>query len=286
MTHHVALCLPKTKYAVFLADGTVERAGLIEELKSDGGLTEILKAEEEAIGSHVEANTADAAVDAPVTNGKVAETPKTKPKKLVEDEARETGGIKLKVYADYLNATGGVAFWSVVVVGFIIAQILTVSRSFWIKQWTASYDEAAVNSTSFMTAGIHQYGYQEPTGISHSMINSDSQIHKAALPVSAGTDTLSFYLGIYVAISATSVLISTARFLWLYFGSMRASRLLFAKLTRTVLHMDLRWIDTTPLGRILNRFTADFSIVDARLSHDIAQTAASSFQVLGVVCAG
>lgn len=127
VTHQVALCLPKTKYAVFLADGTVERAGLIEELETSGGLTEILKAEEEVIGSEEQnADDTDSAPDTPTADGtpaKVAGSAKTKPKKLIEEESRETGGIKRKVYADYIKATGGIPFWSILAIGFIIAQI-------------------------------------------------------------------------------------------------------------------------------------------------------------------
>lgn len=32
------------------------------------------------------------------------------------------------------------------------------------------------------------------------------------------------------------------------------------------MHMPLRWLDTVPTGRILNRFTADFNIIDERLT--------------------
>jgi len=45
-------------------------------------------------------------------------------------------------------------------------------------------------------------------------------------------------------------------------------------------------MDTVPLGRILNRFTADFNIVDARLSTDIAFGLNNLFRLIGVVVAG
>jgi ABC-type Mn2+/Zn2+ transport system ATPase subunit len=49
VTHHVSLCLPKTKYAIHLGDGTVDHAGLVDELQKRGELQEVLKDEEEAI---------------------------------------------------------------------------------------------------------------------------------------------------------------------------------------------------------------------------------------------
>lgn len=45
-------------------------------------------------------------------------------------------------------------------------------------------------------------------------------------------------------------------------------------------------MDTVPLGRILNRFTADFNVVDARLSNDFSFGANNIFRLLGVIVAG
>ena len=45
-------------------------------------------------------------------------------------------------------------------------------------------------------------------------------------------------------------------------------------------------MDTVPLGRILNRFTADFNVVDARLASDISFGANNVFRLVGVVAAG
>ena len=45
-------------------------------------------------------------------------------------------------------------------------------------------------------------------------------------------------------------------------------------------------MDTVPLGRILTRFTADFNVVDARLSSDIGFGANNVFRLIGVIIAG
>ena len=48
VTHHVSLCLPRAKYVVRLgARGTLDHAGLLEDLKHTGGFDDILKAENE-----------------------------------------------------------------------------------------------------------------------------------------------------------------------------------------------------------------------------------------------
>jgi hypothetical protein len=61
---------------------------------------------------------------------------------------------------------------------------------------------------------------------------------------------------------------------------------MFDKLSFVILRTPLRWMDTVPLGRILNRFTADFNIVDARLASDIGFGANNLFRLIGIVIAG
>jgi ABC-type multidrug transport system fused ATPase/permease subunit len=69
-------------------------------------------------------------------------------------------------------------------------------------------------------------------------------------------------------------------------ASLRASRVLFEKLTFTIMRAPLRWLDTVPTGRILNRFSKDFEVVDIKLSNDVAFLVYRALALLGVVAAG
>lgn len=91
---------------------------------------------------------------------------------------------------------------------------------------------------------------------------------------------LSFYLWVYVAISVGSAIIGTMRFYWAFVLTIRASRALFHKILYTVLRTPLRWLDTVPVGRILNRFTSDFGIIDSRITIDWSMLFAD---VLGLI---
>jgi len=102
----------------------------------------------------------------------------------------------------------------------------------------------------------------------------------------AAQDTLLYYLSLYVGISIISSLIGAFKSYYVFTGSIRASRTLFENITYTVLRTPLRWVDTVPLGRILNRFTADFNTVDARLAYDLSFGASSVFSLVGIVIAG
>ena len=46
------------------------------------------------------------------------------------------------------------------------------------------------------------------------------------------------------------------------FGSVRASRRLHEAMTSSVLRARVSWFDSTPLGRVLNRFASDIAAID------------------------
>ncbi|KAL8825332.1 MAG: hypothetical protein Q9191_004481 [Dirinaria sp. TL-2023a] len=98
--------------------------------------------------------------------------------------------------------------------------------------------------------------------------------------------TLAFYLGIYVGISVAICVFGVLRYFFVYMGSLNASRHLFEKLSYTVLRAPLRWLDTVPVGRILNRFTADFVVVDSRLGKDLGFLLYHLVQLIGIIVAG
>ena len=147
-------------------------------------------------------------------------------------------------------------------------------RSWWLKIWTGSDENKAI---------AHAVGNSI-----HSQTLTPFYIPpNSAAPSSPESEyTLGFYLGIYVAFSVASAIIGTWRYYYIYTGAIRASRVLFDRLCFTILRTPLRWMDTVPLGRILNRFTADFNVVDSRLSNDFSFGMNNVFRLLGVIVAG
>lgn len=128
---------------------------------------------------------------------------------------------------------------------------------------------------------------EQHTSIQHSMTYS-FEVHDLARfqTSSSSSHSLQYYLSVYIALSIVSALLGTARYFYIYTGSIRASRRLFDNLCFTILRTPLRWMDTVPLGRILNRFTADFNVVDSRLANDIGFGGNNVFRLIGVIVAG
>lgn len=65
-----------------------------------------------------------------------------------------------------------------------------------------------------------------------------------------------------------------------YYASLQASRAIFNSLLRRISRAPTRFFDTTPIGRILNRFTTDIGVIDGPL-HNSARTAVNG--VMGFV---
>lgn len=118
--------------------------------------------------------------------------------------------------------------------------------------------------------------------LQHSTMHAASHMHVSAHE----HKSLSFYLGVYIALSASSAIIGTVRFLWTFVISIKASRTLFKRILFTVMHTKLRWLDTVPVGRILNRLTADFDIVDSRITMSLGFMFWRILGLVGVCVAG
>ena len=72
----------------------------------------------------------------------------------------------------------------------------------------------------------------------------------------------------------------------IFIAAIRASKVIFENLTFTVLRAPLRWLDTVPVGRILNRFTADFNTLDSRIANNLGFGMWQILQLLGIMVAG
>ncbi|KAF3057299.1 ATP-dependent bile acid permease [Daldinia childiae] len=284
VTHHVALCEPKTKYLVELGNGRVLNAGLISELEQTGTLEQIKSHEQtdqeirDDEGSTAINSEETSQTDIEPSGEPLAKIPsKAQARKFVEEEAREKGAVKGKVYAVYLTYSGSWWFWSIVLILFLFVQALTVGRSWWLRIWTGSNEEhqQAIEAQAEKHAYAYQFNVQQFTmgSMVRPMVEIDS------------SKSLGYYLGIYVFLSTFTSLVSTYRFYYVFRGSIRASRQLFAKLNFVVLRAPLRWLDTVPLGRILNRFTADFHSVDTHMAYSMAFAASALLNLVGVIVA-
>jgi ATP-binding cassette subfamily C (CFTR/MRP) protein 1 len=73
------------------------------------------------------------------------------------------------------------------------------------------------------------------------------------------------YVGVYGSfglLQGIAILIGTLIFA---LGSLKAARHLHFRLLHNILRLPLQFFDTTPLGRVINRFSRDTDVIDAFL---------------------
>uniref|UniRef100_A0A8C2G665 Si:ch211-221f10.2 n=1 Tax=Cyprinus carpio TaxID=7962 RepID=A0A8C2G665_CYPCA len=161
---------------------------------------------------------------------------------LMQAEEKGSGAVAWPVYTAYIKAAGGpLAF----VVNILLFLFTTGSIAF--SNWWLSYWIRQGSGFPFKTIQI-------PTN------------------ATAGSDSMrlnphiQYYSRVYVLSMGAALFLKTVRGLVFVKCTVRAASVLHDKLFKTLLLSPMRFFDTTPLGRILNRFSRDMDEVDVRLA--------------------
>ncbi|KAI5836067.1 P-loop containing nucleoside triphosphate hydrolase protein [Schizophyllum commune Tattone D] len=238
VTHHIGVCLPITACLVELSRGQVLHHGTVDELRQRGILDEVIETEDEAFAEEVVEGKLDLNEADDIANGKITpdEPPKTSGK-LVEEERRAEGRVTLKTYLTYVKAAGYGA-WFAVIFLMLFIRFVTILNQFFLAAWGEAYE---TNHPALRAFAKLRYPWE-------------------GLPPPA--EDVKPWLMIYLYISligAFSVLIYIALG---YYAGLQASRALFRALLLRLTRAPGRFFDTTPVGRILNRFTTDINTID------------------------
>ncbi|KAG0260123.1 hypothetical protein DFQ27_003732 [Actinomortierella ambigua] len=203
-------------------------------------------------------------------------------KKLVDEEERSKGRVRWFVYNMYLKACGGPGFWVLLVLIPLIVRLLGMAEVFWLRVWTSAYP-------------LNQ-GFMAGKGSSGG--KALGSIFKIRLPGTGGDgdgdgggggggddddDDLDYYIGIYCFITLMAVFLTIVRMFWQFYGSLRASRSLYEELLAAVIRAPIRFFDTTPVGRIVNRFSKDFEVIDSQMIQKMASMLINMLAILSVV---
>ncbi|KAJ3186178.1 hypothetical protein HDU85_007618 [Gaertneriomyces sp. JEL0708] len=191
--------------------------------------------------------------------------------RLTEDEARAVGSVKAEVYWVYVSAAGGVLFLVFLMLTFLGVQASIIGQDTWLKHWAGAYRKIAqtVQTVSGYTIAL----------VPETKRNSPSVPNE-------GPVNVDFYLEIYALIGSNTLLLLFLRILVVLRGSLRASRHLHNAMLEKLLHAPMRFYDTTPLGRILNRFSRDMQSVDQEVSSwsgDFLSNVVAACAVIGVI---
>ena len=152
---------------------------------------------------------------------------------------------------------------------FTLQECIVIGRTWLVKAWTSSYE----TDQNFMPS-LSQFIIQ--------------QAHKAShvIHISMEEKSIGYWIGMYTIVSLMACIVGSSRYYLAFLASLRASHTMFQDLTKTVLRAPLRWLDTVPMGRVLNRFSKDFETIDSKLANDVAYMIYNALALAGVVAAG
>ncbi|KAG4430928.1 hypothetical protein IFR05_013586 [Cadophora sp. M221] len=241
-THHIDVVLPLASYVVecedYTAWGTTRQPedNVLENIEHTSGLSE---------DQQTVLEDDDSFVDMPLEELSISRESRL-PQASSEIERLEQGRVKWKVYNSYVQVSGGWTFWFFALFVFVFSTLLLFGRSYWIKIWSEA-------SEPLPGAGI---------------TNTQSAYNHKSTQNSRATEHLVFYLLVYLGGSLISIVFIGLKIAVLLYGSLRASKTLFETFTARIIRTQLRWLDTVPTGRILNRFSSDFALIDSQLGMD------------------
>uniref|UniRef100_A0A0N4ZYB8 Multidrug resistance-associated protein 1 n=1 Tax=Parastrongyloides trichosuri TaxID=131310 RepID=A0A0N4ZYB8_PARTI len=164
-----------------------------------------------------------------LTSSKVSLSDKQKRGVLMTKEHTDTGSVKKIIYLKYFKATK-YYFAFLFAFGYMVYNGLQLGRSLWLSAWSDDYDIIANNGTI------------NPSGTSLGV--------RLAVYGSFGiAESLGFVMSLFALI----------------FGGLNASKNLHSPVLYNIMRSPMSFFDTTPIGRILNRFGKDIDVVDVNL---------------------
>uniref|UniRef100_A0A8C4M9Q0 ATP-binding cassette sub-family C member 5 n=1 Tax=Equus asinus asinus TaxID=83772 RepID=A0A8C4M9Q0_EQUAS len=153
---------------------------------------------------------------------------------LVQLEEKGQGSVPWSVYGVYIRAAGGPLAFLVIISLFMLNVGSTAFSNWWLSYWI----KQGSGNTTVMQGN--------KTSVSSSM--KDNPL-------------MQYYASIYALSMAVMLILKAVRGV----GTLRASSRLHDELFRRILRSPMKFFDTTPTGRILNRFSRDMDEVDVRL---------------------
>ncbi|KAJ3384810.1 hypothetical protein HDU92_003409 [Lobulomyces angularis] len=302
VSHAVGLVLPKSDFAVVIKNGTISDKGTPAELAEGDALMGILSEDVLARGSDAiledldtnskEVNDLYEEKEPHTLEEKSKEIERKAQGKLVQDEEKASGSVQLGVYWSYFSAAGGIKFLIVFVLSYILMFGSDVNLAWWLKLWTDSAkkvgkDTVAATPALFVMPNTNQLSkslfFSSLMSLPSNAVSSLSS-NSSKLPASESdyADTV-YYLKYYALFGFVVMLCQNINMVVQLYSGIKAARNLHKKLLETVLGAPMRFFETTPIGRVLNRFSRDIRGCDMEVMGALGFFCQTFFQIINIV---
>lgn len=91
------------------------------------------------------------------------------------------------------------------------------------------------------------------------------------------------FLGVYGTLGFGQVLLTTGMSLMLAYSAMKAARNLHEGLLVNIMHLPMQFFETTPIGRIVNRFSRDVNSVDDKIPRSLGMFIRTFLSTVGTI---
>ena len=205
--------------------------------------------------------------------------------KLVQEEERATGSVSWAVHLQYLHAAGGVGFGLVLLLGCCWERAVMVSTDYWLSLWVNPYGARLVRidrpQSEFdfwipiyfgcvVLAGISVFARSLFMG--GTARGSPTRSTLLCAPVHCPALETALLLRPSPLPSLATLLSAVpCKFIATVVMGLRAARVLYKELAASVIASPMVFFETTPSGRIVNRFTSDTEQMDFQLLMMLSQ---------------
>ncbi|NXQ63375.1 MRP7 protein, partial [Anthoscopus minutus] len=208
-----------------------------------------------------------------------AEEPTQNSNLIHKEEEKKEGAVAFQVYKAYWMAMGSCLAISILFSLFLMQASRNIS-DWWLSYWISSISHTA--NTSMMACSASLPSPELLLFSTAGLVSPVQDLDKTPAPPNGSVD-VNFYLIVYGSIAGANSLFTITRAFLFAYGALRAAAVIHDRLLQRVLKATVTFFDTTPIGRILNRFSSDLYCVDDSLPFILNIFLADIFGLLGML---
>uniref|UniRef100_A0A8B9GJM6 ATP-binding cassette sub-family C member 10 n=1 Tax=Amazona collaria TaxID=241587 RepID=A0A8B9GJM6_9PSIT len=192
-----------------------------------------------------------------------------------KEEEKKEGAVAFQVYKAYWLAVGSCLALSILFSLFLMQASRNVS-DWWLSHWISGISQTENTSVMVCSASLFLIFF---------LLCSSSPIQALdTTPApSNGSLDVNFYLIVYGSIAGANSLFTILRAFLFAYGTIHAATVIHNRLLQRALKATVTFFDTTPTGRILNRFSSDLYSVDDSLPFILNIFLANMYGLLGML---
>ncbi|CAF1923142.1 unnamed protein product [Rotaria magnacalcarata] len=198
-----------------------------------------------AVEDNIEDDAQEEAPTTPlITDENTFNEPKDTKQKLIQKETIETGSVKLNVFTTYIRACT-IPMVLFIFCLFSLTALSSLSTNVWLSRWTDRSKNESISAN-----------------------------------VTSGSISKLRGIAIYSILGLCQGLAAFTMQFFVYFAAYAASRKLHSSILFGVLRAPMAFFDTTPIGRIINRFAKDIDAIDSSLPSSFSSSFSTLIAVL------